>query len=157
MRGTVKLRHRQLLPDPQFGSVLVAKFINNVMLNGKKETARAIVYKALDQLAEATNMDAKDAFEQSIKNVAPLLEVKSRRIGGDNYQVPMEVRPARKNALAFRWIIDAARSRQGASMDKFLAEELINAFNNTGNAIKKKEDMHRMAEANRAFAHFARF
>lgn len=157
MRGRAKIRRRPVLPDPKTGSVLVAKFINKVMLNGKKETARNIVYKAMAQLAEATNMDQVDAFEQVIKNVAPLLEVKSKRIGGDNYQVPMEVRPGRKNALAFRWIIDAARSRQGAPMDKLLAEELINAFNNTGTAIKKKEDVHRMAEANRAFAHFARF
>lgn len=157
MRGRAKIRRRQVLPDPTTGSVLVAKFINKVMLDGKKQTARTIVAKALDQLAEATNMDRVDAFEQSIKNAAPLLEVKSRRIGGDNYQVPMEVRPARKNALAFRWIIDAARSRKGAPMEKRLAEELINAFNNTGTAIKKKEDVHRMAEANRAFAHFARF
>ncbi len=157
MRGRAKIRRRQVLPDPATGSVLVAKFINKVMLNGKKETARNIVYKTLDTLAASTNMDRVDAFEQAIKNAAPLLEVKSRRIGGDNYQVPMEVRPARKNALAFRWIIDAARSRQGAPMEKILSEELINAFNNTGTAIKKKEDVHRMAEANRAFAHFARF
>ncbi len=157
MRGRAKIRRREVLPDSKYGSVLVAKFINKVMLNGKKETARTIVYKAFDQLAESTSMDGLDAFEQAIKNAAPLLEVKSRRIGGDNYQVPMEVRPARKNALAFRWIIGAARERQGAPMEKFLAEELINAFNNTGTAIKKKEDVHRMAEANRAFAHFARF
>ncbi len=157
MRGRAKIRRRPVLPDPATGSVLVAKFINKVMMCGKKETARNIVYKAFDQLAEATSTDRVDAFEQAIKNVAPLLEVKSRRIGGDNYQVPVEVKPSRKNALAFRWIIDAARSRQGAPMEKFLAEELINAFNNTGSAIKKKDDMHRMAEANRAFAHFARF
>jgi small subunit ribosomal protein S7 len=135
----------------------VAKFINKVMLDGKKTTAQRIVYRALDKLAAETGMVASDAFEQAIKNAAPLLEVKSRRIGGDNYQVPMEVRPGRKNALAFRWIIDSARNRQGQAMEVLLAEELINAFNNTGNAIKKKEDMHRMAEANRAFAHFARF
>ena len=157
MRGRAKTKRRDVLPDPRFGSVLVAKFINKVMLDGKKETARGIVYRALDQLAEASNMDGLDAFETAIKNVSPLLEVKSRRIGGDNYQVPMEVRPARKVALAYRWIIDAARSRQGKPMQDLLAEELINAFNNTGAAIKKKDDMHRMAEANRAFAHFARF
>lgn len=157
MRGRAKINRRQTLPDPETGSVLVAKFINKVMLDGKKMTARRIVYKAMDALAAATNLDRVDAFEQAIKNVAPLLEVKSRRIGGDNYQVPMEVRPSRKNALAFRWIIDAARNRQGAPMEKLLAEELINSFNNTGTAIKKKEDVHRMAEANRAFAHFARF
>lgn len=157
MRGRAKIRRREVLPDPKYGSVLVAKFINKVMLNGKKQTARNIVYRALDQLATTTNMDALNAFEQSIKNTSPLLEVKSRRIGGDNYQVPMEVRPSRKTALAYRWLIDAARTRQGQSMDKILAEELTNAFNNTGTAIKKKEDMHRMAEANRAFAHFAKF
>lgn len=157
MRGRAKIRRRQVLPDPTTGSVLVAKFINYVMLDGKKQTAQRIVFTALDNLAEATNMDKLDAFEQAIKNVSPLLEVKSRRIGGDNYQVPMEVRPARKMALAFRWIIDAARSRKGASMEKRLTTELIDAFNNTGAAIKKKEDVHRMAEANRAFAHFARF
>src|SRR5436190_1849404 len=132
MRGRAKIRRRQVLPDPATGSVLVAKFINKVMLDGKKETARNIVYKALKQLAEATSVDEIDAFDQAIKNAAPLLEVKSRRIGGDNYQVPMEVRPARKTALAYRWIIEAARNRQGAPMEKFLAEELINAFNNTG-------------------------
>lgn len=157
MRGRAKIKRNAVLPDPKTGSVLVAKFINYVMLDGKKETARRIVAKALAQLGESTNMAEVDAFEQAIRNVAPLLEVKSKRIGGDNYQVPMEVRPARKNALAFRWIIDAARSRQGSSMESRLAEELINAFNNTGTAIRKKEDMHRMAEANRAFAHFARF
>ncbi len=157
MRGRAKIHRRQVLPDPTTGSVLVAKFINKVMLNGKKETARNIVYRALSELAETTSVDRLDAFEQSIKNASPILEVKSRRIGGDNYQVPMEVRPSRKQALAFRWIIDAARARQGAPMEKFLAEELINAFNNTGTAIKKKDEVHRMAEANRAFAHFARF
>jgi small subunit ribosomal protein S7 len=157
MRGRAKNKRPVVLADPATGSVLVAKFINRIMLDGKKATARGIVYKALAKLAEATNVDQVDAFEQAVKNVAPLLEVKSKRIGGDNYQVPMEVRPARKNALAFRWIIEAARSRQGAPMDQFLAEELINAFNNTGTAMKKKEDMHRMAEANRAFAHYAKF
>lgn len=157
MRGRAKIHRNLVLPDPATGSVSIAKFVNKVMLNGKKATARRLVYKALDQLAQTTNMDRVDAFEQAIKNASPLLEVKSRRVGGDNYQVPMEVRPARKTALAFRWIIDAARSRQGSSMDKFLAQELINAFNNTGTAIKKKDDVHRMAEANRAFAHFARF
>lgn len=157
MRGRAKIRRRPILPDPKFGSVLVAKFINKVMMDGKKNTARNLVYRAFDQLADKTSVTSVDAFEQAIKNVGPLLEVKSRRIGGDNYQVPQEVRPARKNALAFRWIIEAARNRQGKTMDKLLAEELIDAFNNTGTAIKKKDDMHRMAEANRAFAHFARF
>jgi small subunit ribosomal protein S7 len=157
MRGRAKIRRRQVLPDPVTGSVLVAKFINYIMMDGKKNTAKDIVYKALDQLAETTNMDRVDAFEQVVKNAAPILEVKSRRIGGDNYQVPMEVRPARKTALAFRWIIDAARSRKGAPMVKRLSAELIDTFNNTGAAIKKKDEVHRMAEANRAFAHFAKF
>lgn len=157
MRGRAKIRRRQVLPDPATGSVLVAKFINYIMMDGKKNTAKEIVYKALDQLAEATNMDRVDAFEQVVKNAAPILEVKSRRIGGDNYQVPMEVRPVRKTALAFRWIIDAARSRKGAPMVKRLSAELIDTFNNTGSAIKKKDEVHRMAEANRAFAHFAKF
>lgn len=157
MRGRAKIRREQVLPDPATGSVLVAKFINYVMLDGKKATARRIVYKALDNLAAATNVDRVDAFEQAVKNVAPLLEVKSRRVGGDNYQVPMEVRPARKTALAFRWIIDASRRRKGAPMEDRLTQELTDAFNNTGTSIKKKEDVHRMAEANRAFAHFARF
>lgn len=151
------MRRREVLPDPKTGSVLVAKFINKVMLNGKKETARSIVYKSLDALAESTGMDAVDAFETAIRNASPALEVKSRRIGGDNYQVPMEVRPARKMALAYRWIIDAARSRKGKPMEECLTQELTDAFNNTGTAIKKKEEVHRMAEANRAFAHFARF
>ncbi len=157
MRGKVKLKHRQILPDAKHNSLTVAKFINAIMMSGKKETARNITYKALDRLAEATSVEPVAAFETALKNVGPLLEVKSRRIGGDNYQVPMEVRPARKQALAFRWIIAAARNKQGKPMDELLAAELIDAFNNTGVAIKKKDDMHRMAEANRAFAHFARF
>lgn len=157
MRGRAKIRLQRVLPDLTTGSVLVAKFINYVMLDGKKATARKIVYKALENLAAATNVNSVDAFEQAVKNVAPLLEVKSRRVGGDNYQVPMEVRPARKTALSFRWIIDAARRRKGSPMEDRLTVELTDAFNNTGTAIKKKEDVHRMAEANRAFAHFARF
>lgn len=157
MRGRAKIKRLRVLPDPLTGSVLVAKFVNCLMLDGKKATARGIVYKALAKLAESTGMDQVDAFEQVVKNVGPLLEVKSKRIGGDNYQVPIEVRPARKNALAFRWIIEATRARQGAPADKFLAEELISAFNNTGSAVKKKEDVHKMAEANRAFAHYAKF
>lgn len=127
------------------------------MLAGKKATATALVYNALGKLEEATKMPALQALETAMKNASPLVEVRSKRIGGATYQVPMEVRPNRKEALTMRWIINAARSRQGKPMDIFLFEELLDAFNSTGTAMKKREDLHKMAEANKAFAHFARF
>jgi small subunit ribosomal protein S7 len=127
------------------------------MIGGKKATATGIVYGALSGLEEATKQPALQAFETAMKNVSPLVEVRSKRIGGATYQVPMEVRPDRKEALTMRWIIDAARKRQGKPMNILLKEELLDAYNSTGAAMKKREDLHKMAEANKAFAHFARF
>lgn len=157
MRGHKPLKRRSIEPDAQYNSVVVAKFINRLMLAGKKATATTIVYKALANLEDATKRPAMEAFEVAMKNVSPLVEVRSKRIGGATYQVPMEVRPERKEALTMRWIIDSARKRQGKSMDLLLKDELLDAFNSTGNAMKKREDLHKMAEANKAFAHFARF
>jgi len=146
-------------PDIIYNSQKLAKFINNIMENmenGKKETARKIVYKAFDIIKEKTNNpNPLEIFDTAIKNAGPSVEVRSRRIGGANYQVPREVRPERRTALAMRWIITAARNKKGAPIHEKLAEELILASNNEGTAIKRKEDTHRMAEANKAFAHFA--
>ncbi len=143
-------------PDIVYNSQKLAKFINNIMENGKKETARKIVYKAFDIIKEKTNNpNPLEIFDTAIKNAGPLVEVRSRRIGGANYQVPREVRPERRIALAMRWIIKAARSKKGVPIHQKLAEELILASNNEGTAIKKKEDTHKMAESNKAFAHFA--
>lgn len=143
-------------PDIIYNSQKLAKFINNIMLDGKKETARKAVYKAFDIIKEKTgNPNPLEVFDTAIKNAGPLVEVRSRRIGGANYQVPREVRPERRVALAMRWIINAARGKKGAPIHEKLAEELISASNNEGVAVKKKEDTHRMAEANKAFAHFA--
>lgn len=157
MRGSKGSLKRTVKPDTRFNSVNVTKFINRVMLDGKKTTAEKLVYSALDELAGATNRPALDAFETAMHNVAPTVEVRSKRIGGATYQVPTEVRQSRKVALAMRWIIDAARKRQGKPMDQLLKDELLDAYNSTGAAMKKREDMHKMAEANKAFAHFARF
>jgi len=149
-----KTRH-QIPPDPVYNNVTVARFINQVMRRGKKTIARKIVYKSLDIIKEKTKKDPLEVFEQALKNAAPLLEVKPKRIGGATYQVPREVKRERRLTLAMRWIIQAAKLKKGKSMKEKLAEELIGAANNTGWAVKKKEDTHRMAEANRAFAHFA--
>lgn len=157
MRGTRKTIRNQIAPDAMYNSVIVAKLINRIMLAGKKKTAQAIVYKSLANLEESTKLPALQALEMAMKNVSPLVEVRSKRIGGATYQVPMEVRPNRKEALTMRWIINAARDKQGKPMDVFLASELLDAFNSTGAAMKKREDLHKMAEANKAFAHFARF
>lgn len=151
-----KKEKRIILPDPFYNSVTVAKFINYVMERGKKTIARKIVYQAFNIIKEKTKKDPLEIFELALKNASPLLEVKSKRIGGATYQVPREVRGERKLTLAVRWIIRAAQSKSGKPMKEKLAEELIAAANNTGWAVKKKEDTHRMAEANRAFAHFAR-
>ncbi|HZZ99141.1 MAG TPA: 30S ribosomal protein S7 [Candidatus Paceibacterota bacterium] len=154
MRRPVK--HRiQIEPDLIHQSVLVSKFINNIMMDGKKSIASRIVYQALDRVATETKKPALEALELAINNAGPNVELKSRRIGGANYQVPVEVRPERRTALAMRWIIDAARAVKGKPMADRLAEELLNTINNTGGAIKKKADVQRMAEANKAFAHFA--
>jgi small subunit ribosomal protein S7 len=152
-----KIKNRNIVePDIVYNSPKLAKFINNVMLNGKKETARKSVYKAFDIIKEETgNPNPLEVFDTAIKNASPLVEVRSRRIGGANYQVPREVRPERRTALAMRWIINAARGKKGAPIYKKLAEELIAASKNEGAAVKKREDTHKMAEANKAFAHFA--
>jgi small subunit ribosomal protein S7 len=143
-------------PDQVYGRVELGRFINYVMKDGKKSTAEKLVYGAFDKIKEITKEDPIVIFEKALANTSPMLEVKSKRVGGANYQVPMEVRPERKFALSTRWIIGAARAKKGKGMAIKLAEELIAASKNEGNAIKKKQDMHRMAEANRAFAHFAR-
>lgn len=145
---------RKILPDPKFSSELLAKFVNILMIDGKKSVAESIVYSALDTLSERSGKDHLSAFEVALDNVRPTVEVKSRRVGGSTYQVPVEVRPVRRNALAMRWIVEAARKRGDKSMALRLANELADAFENKGTAVKKREDVHRMAEANRAFAHY---
>ena len=149
-----RIEPRKILPDPKFGSELLAKFINVLMVDGKKSTAEAIVYGALETLAQRTGKDALEAFDAALENVRPTVEVKSRRVGGSTYQVPVEVRPTRRNALAMRWVIEAARKRGDKSMALRLANELTDAADNKGSAVKKREDVHRMAQANKAFAHF---
>lgn len=156
-RGNLKSKKRQLIPDKKFGSIIISRFINYVMENGKKEIAIKIVYKSLEIAEKELKIKSTDIFDQIIKNVGPIVEVKGKRIGGANYQVPVEVNRDRKNILAMRWIIQAARSKKGGSMSKNLANEIILAYKSEGAAIKKKEETHRMAEANKAFAHFARF
>ncbi len=146
---------RVIAPDPKFQSVVLAKFINMVMERGKKTTARKIVYGSMAIIEEKTKQAPLAVFEAALKNVAPIVEVKSRRVGGSNYQVPIEVTPKRRQGLAFRWILGASRAKKGKGMAEKLAEELLLASQNQGDAIKKRQDVHRMAEANRAFAHFA--
>jgi small subunit ribosomal protein S7 len=143
-------------PDVVYGRVELGRFINYVMKDGKKSTAEKLVYSAFDKIKESTKEEPMVVFERALENVMPLLEVASKRVGGANYQVPREVRPERRFVLALRWIIGAARAKKGKGMADKLAEEIVAASKNEGNAIKKKLDMHRMAEANRAFAHFAR-
>jgi len=145
---------REVLPDPVYNSQLVTKFINSLMLDGKKSTAESIFYSALKKVEERTQEDPLKMFKKAIDNVKPALEVKSRRVGGSNYQVPIEVRPSRRNSLAIRWLIGFAQSRGEKTMEDKLAGEILDAANNRGSAIKKKEDTHRMAEANKAFAHY---
>ncbi len=145
---------RKILPDPKFGSELLAKFMNVVMLDGKKSTAEKIVYGALDIVAEKTGKPHLDVFEDALDNIRPTVEVKSRRVGGSTYQVPVEVRPVRRNALGMRWMVEAARKRGEKSMAQRLAAEMMDAQDNKGSAVKKREDVHRMAEANKAFAHY---
>lgn len=147
-------RDRQ--PDIQYGSVALSRFINYVMEDGKKSVAEGVVYDALEKVAKQSKTDALAVFEKALENASPAVEVTTRRVGGANYQVPREVRSGRKFMLAARWIIEAARNKKGKSMAEKLAEEFLAAFKNEGNAVKKKLDTHRMAEANRAFAHFAR-
>ena len=145
---------RDILPDPKFGDKVLAKLINVIMDDGKKSVAEAIVYGALDRLAEKSGGDPVDKVRQALTNIGPLVEVKSRRVGGANYQVPTEVRPSRQQALAMRWLIDAARKRGEKSMALRLAGEIGDAAENRGAAVKKREDTHRMAEANKAFSHY---
>ena len=145
---------REILPDPKFGNITLAKFMNHVMVSGKKSVAERIVYGALDLVEERLKKSPVDVFEEALDNVAPLVEVKSRRVGGATYQVPVEVRPSRRTALAMRWLVDYARSRGEKSMPQRLVGELIDAVQGKGGAVKKREDVHRMAEANKAFSHF---
>jgi small subunit ribosomal protein S7 len=145
---------REVLPDPKFHDTLVTKFINALMVCGKKSVAEHIFYGALDVVGERIKQDPLTVFKRALDNVKPILEVKSRRVGGSTYQVPVEVRPERRQALSSRWLIQAARSRSERTMQQRLAAELLDAANNTGLSIKKKEDTHKMAEANKAFAHY---
>ena len=145
---------RDVLPDPIYNSKVVTKLINQIMLDGKKGTAQKIVYEAFEIVKEKTNEDPMAVFDKAMNNIKPALEVKSKRVGGSNYQVPIEVKPDRARSLGFRWLIQYARLRNGHSMSENLANELIDASNGIGSAVKKREDTHRMAEANKAFAHF---
>jgi small subunit ribosomal protein S7 len=145
---------RVILPDPKFKSEMIAKFINMVMLHGKKSVAESIVYGALDTVSEKSKTEAVEALEKALDNVRPMVEVKSRRVGGATYQVPVEVRPNRRNALAMRWLVEAARKRGEKGMGARLAGEIMDASENRGAAVKKREDTHRMAEANKAFSHY---
>lgn len=149
-----KIAKRDVLPDPVYGDKVVTKLINQVMLDGKKGIAQGIVYDAFSIAAEKVGQDAKEMFNQALNNIMPMVEVKARRIGGANYQVPIEIRAERRQTLGIRWLVDAARKRSERNMSDRLANELVEAFNNAGNAVKKKEDTHRMAEANKAFAHY---
>ena len=145
---------RDVIPDPKFSNIKLAKFMNHVMVSGKKSVAERIVYGALEIVEKKLNKDPVSVFEEALESVAPLVEVKSRRVGGATYQVPVEVRPSRRIALAMRWLVDYARSRGEKAMPQRLAGELIDAVQGKGGAVKKREDVHRMAEANKAFSHF---
>ena len=154
MPRRARVIRRPVAPDPRYQSELLAKFINSVMMRGKKSLAQAIVYEALDRVEKQTRRPALEVFEQAIRNATPILEVKPRRVGGATYQVPVEIKGERRTALAIRWLIQAARARTGKSMAEKLAAELIDASHGVGATIKKREDTHRMAEANKAFAHY---
>ena len=154
MRKRAKAK-REIAPDPKFGSVVITKFINHLMRRGKKTVAQRILYDAFDQLSSKTKQDPLQIFDLALKNVSPVLETKPRRIGGANYQIAIEVRPERRQTLAMRWILQAAREKKGASMAAKLADEFIAASKKEGIAMKKREDIQRMAESNRAFSHFA--
>ena len=151
-KGEVK--KRDILPDPKYGDKVVAKFVNTIMSQGKKSVAESILYRSLDIVTAKTKEESLGVFKRAIENTRPTVEVRSRRVGGATYQVPVEVRPQRRLSLSMRWLIDAAHDRAEKSMEEKLAAEIIDAANNRGTAIKKKEDTHRMAEANRAFAHY---
>jgi small subunit ribosomal protein S7 len=149
-----RAERREVLPDPKFGNMVVSKFMNSIMYAGKKSVAEQIVYGAFDMIESKTKQNAVGIFEQALDNVMPTIEVRSRRVGGATYQVPVEVRSDRRQALGIRWLITAARDRNEKTMTERLSAELLDASNNRGNAVKKREDTHRMAEANRAFAHY---
>ena len=145
---------RDVLPDPVYNDKVITKLINQIMLDGKRGKAEKIVYAAFDEIHERTGENATDVFKKAVENITPALEVKARRVGGANYQVPVEVKPARAQTLMLRWLVNAVRARGGKTMAEKLANEIIDASNNTGAAVKKKEDTHKMAEANKAFAHY---
>ena len=151
-RGNVP--KREILPDPIYNSVLVTKLVNSIMLDGKKGVAQKVVYGAFDIIQEKTEKDALAVFRDALENIMPTLECKTRRVGGANYQVPMEVRPVRRQTLGLRWLTNYSRARSERTMKERLAGEIMDAYNNAGNAVKKREDTHKMAEANKAFAHF---
>ena len=151
-RGNVP--KREVLPDPMYNSVLVTKLVNSIMLDGKKGVAQKVVYSAFDTIKDKTGNEPLDVFTQALENIMPSLEVKARRVGGATYQVPMEVRPARRQTLGLRWLTTYARNRGERTMAERLAGEIMDATNNTGSAVKKREDTHKMAESNKAFAHF---
>lgn len=145
---------REVLPDPLYGNKTVTKLINAIMLDGKKGTAQRIVYKAFDIVAEKRGVKAADAFEEALGNIMPLLEVKARRVGGATYQVPIEIRPVRRQALGLRWLVSFSRKRSEKTMEERLAAEILDAVNGSGGAVRRKEEVHRMAEANKAFSHY---
>ena len=151
-RGNVP--KREILPDPIYNSVLVTKLVNSIMLDGKKGVAQKVVYGAFDIIQEKTEKDALEVFRDALENIMPTLECKTRRVGGANYQVPMEVRPVRRQTLGLSWLTNYSRARSERTMKERLAGEIMDAYNNAGNAVKKREDTHKMAEANKAFAHF---
>ena len=151
-RGNVP--KREILPDPIYNSVLVTKLVNSIMLDGKKGVAQKVVYGAFDIIQEKTEKDALEVFRDALENIMPTLECKTRRVGGANYQVPMEVRPVRRQTLGLRWLTNYSRARSERTMKERLAGEIMDAYNNAGNAVKKREDTHKMAEANKAFAHY---
>ena len=153
MPRRIGVPHRDVLPDPKFGSKVVAKLTNQVMQDGKKGTAQSIVYEAFDIIKEKLGADPMDVFAKAMENVMPVLETKARRVGGSTYQVPIEIRPERRQTLAIRWIVSFARNRSEKTMKEKLAGELMDAYNNTGASVKRKEEMHRVAESNKAFAH----
>lgn len=157
MRGGSRYKKHKVLPDRKYQSVDVSKFVNQLMSDGKKTVALGVCYRAFDLIEKEMKQAPLDVFRKALDNISPLVEVRSRRIGGATYQVPREVRPERKLALAMRWLVEAARNRQGKPVAARLARELQDAYEGTGTAIKKREELHKMAEANRAFAHFARF
>jgi len=154
MARRYRATRRSIAPDVKYNSELVGRFINKLMLNGKKSVAASIFYDALDIVAGRTKKPSIETFEQAVKNATPLIEVRPRRVGGATYQIPLEVRPERRQSLAIRWLVQNARSRSGKSMAEKLAAEIMDAANNQGATVKKREDTHRMAEANRAFAHY---